>query len=113
RLNRKVLIDKLAHPAAIKRKKKRGPHKPAYTGEVQVALIKADRANGAGEGAGLTISDSLDSRGCAQARLRACVDYNKSWRRLGMGTRFYALVLIGMTAMAADPSTSSPVVTFN
>jgi hypothetical protein len=40
RLNRKVLIDKLGHPVAVKRKKKRGPRKPAYTGEVLVALIK-------------------------------------------------------------------------
>jgi hypothetical protein len=40
RLNRKVLIGKLAHPAAIRRQKKRGPRKRAYTREVQAALIK-------------------------------------------------------------------------
>src|ERR1017187_4253276 len=40
RLNRKVLIGKLAHPAAIGKKKKRGPRKRAYTREVQAALIK-------------------------------------------------------------------------
>lgn len=40
RLNRKVLIGKLAHPAVIRRKKKRGPRKRAYSSEVQVALIQ-------------------------------------------------------------------------
>ena len=40
RLNRKVLIGKLAHPAAIRQKKKRGPRQRAYTKEVQAALIK-------------------------------------------------------------------------
>src|ERR1017187_1752927 len=40
RLNRKVLIGKLAHPAAIGKKKKRGPRKRAYTREAQAALIK-------------------------------------------------------------------------
>jgi hypothetical protein len=40
RLNRKVLIGKLAHPAAIGKKKKRGPRKRAYTREVQAALIE-------------------------------------------------------------------------
>ncbi len=47
RLNRKVLIGKLAHPAPVRQKKKRGPRKRAYTWptpastrEVQVALIK-------------------------------------------------------------------------
>ena len=40
RLNRKVLIGKLAHPAAIGKKKKRGPRKRTYTREVQAALIK-------------------------------------------------------------------------
>jgi len=42
RLNRKVLIGKLSHPAAVrKKKKKRGPRKPAYDKEVLAALIKA------------------------------------------------------------------------
>lgn len=40
RLNRKVLIGKLAHPATIREKKKRGPRQRAYTTEVQVALIQ-------------------------------------------------------------------------
>jgi hypothetical protein len=40
RLNRKVLIAKLAHPVAIKRKKEHGPRKSVYAGEVLVALIK-------------------------------------------------------------------------
>jgi hypothetical protein len=40
RLNRKVLIGKLAHPAAIREKKKRGPRQKVYTGEVQAALIE-------------------------------------------------------------------------
>lgn len=40
RLNRKVLIGKLAHPAAIRPKKKRGPRQRAYTREVQAVLIK-------------------------------------------------------------------------
>jgi hypothetical protein len=40
RLNRKVLIGKLAHPAAIRKKKKRGPRKRAYSREVQAALIQ-------------------------------------------------------------------------
>lgn len=40
RLNRKVLIGKLAHPVAAGKKKKRGPRKRAYGREVQAALIK-------------------------------------------------------------------------
>jgi hypothetical protein len=40
RLNRKVLIGKLAHPAVERRKKKRGPRQPTYSREVQAALIK-------------------------------------------------------------------------
>jgi hypothetical protein len=40
RLNRKVLIGKLAHPAAIRPQKKRGPRQRAYASEVQAALIK-------------------------------------------------------------------------
>jgi hypothetical protein len=40
RLNRKVLIGKLAHPAPVRKKKKRGPRKKAYSGEVQAALIQ-------------------------------------------------------------------------
>jgi hypothetical protein len=40
RLNRKVLIGKLAHPAAQRRKKKRGPRQATYDREVQSALIK-------------------------------------------------------------------------
>jgi len=40
RLNRKVLIGKLAHPAAIRQKKKRGSRQRAYTREVQTALTK-------------------------------------------------------------------------
>jgi len=40
RLNRKVLIGKLAHPAAPRRKKKRGPRQATYDREVQSALIK-------------------------------------------------------------------------
>ena len=40
RLNRKVLIGKLSHPAALKTKKKRGPRKPSYDREVLAALIK-------------------------------------------------------------------------
>ena len=40
RLNRKVLIGKLAHPARAAGKKKRGPRRPAYTGDVQAALIR-------------------------------------------------------------------------
>jgi hypothetical protein len=40
RLNRKVLIGKLAHPVAVKRKKKRGSRKTVYTGELLTALIK-------------------------------------------------------------------------
>ena len=40
RLNRKVLIGKLSHPAATGRKKKRGPRKPAYGKEELGALIK-------------------------------------------------------------------------
>jgi hypothetical protein len=40
RLNRKVLIGKLAHPATIRQRRKRGPRKRAYTREVQAALIK-------------------------------------------------------------------------
>lgn len=39
-LNRKVLIGKLAHPAAIRRPKRRGPRQRAYSREVQAALIK-------------------------------------------------------------------------
>src|SRR5437868_15531751 len=40
RLNRKVLIGKLADPAAIHEKKKRGPRKRIYTRDVQAALIQ-------------------------------------------------------------------------
>jgi len=40
RLNRNVLIGKLAHPAAIREKRKRGPRKRSYSREVQAALIK-------------------------------------------------------------------------
>ena len=40
RPNRKVLIGKLAHPAAIRQKKKRGPRQRVYTREVQAALIE-------------------------------------------------------------------------
>ena len=40
RLNRKVLIGKLAHPARAAGKKKRGPRRPAYTRDVQAALIR-------------------------------------------------------------------------
>jgi hypothetical protein len=40
RLNRKVLIGKLGHPAAIRQKKKRGPRRRVYTREVQAALIE-------------------------------------------------------------------------
>jgi hypothetical protein len=40
RLNRKVLIGKLAHPAVERRKKKRGPRQATYSREVQAALIK-------------------------------------------------------------------------
>jgi hypothetical protein len=40
RLNRKVLIGKLAHPAAIRQQKKRGPRQRTYTREVQAALIQ-------------------------------------------------------------------------
>jgi hypothetical protein len=40
RLNRKVLIGKLAHPAAHRRKKKRGPRQATYDREVQSVLIK-------------------------------------------------------------------------
>jgi hypothetical protein len=40
RLNRKVLIGKLAHPASIRPKKKRGPRQRAYTRDVQAALIQ-------------------------------------------------------------------------
>ena len=40
RLNRKVLIGKLAHPAEERRKKKRGPRQATYSREVQAALIK-------------------------------------------------------------------------
>ena len=40
RLNRKVLIGKLAHPAVERRKKKRGPRQASYSREVQAALIK-------------------------------------------------------------------------
>src|SRR3989440_1512076 len=43
RLNRKVLIGKLAHPAAIRQKKKRGPRQRVYTREVQAALIQVWR----------------------------------------------------------------------
>ena len=41
RLNRKVLIGKLAHPAVHRRKKKRGPRQATYDREVQAALIQA------------------------------------------------------------------------
>jgi hypothetical protein len=40
RLNRKVLIGKLAHPATARVHKKRGPRKPAYGGAVRAALVK-------------------------------------------------------------------------
>jgi hypothetical protein len=40
RLNRKVLIGKLAHPAEIRQKKRRGPRQRAYTRDVQAALIQ-------------------------------------------------------------------------
>jgi len=40
RLNRKVLIGKLAHPAPIREKKKRGPRRAVYNRETQAALIK-------------------------------------------------------------------------
>ena len=40
RLNRKVLIGKLAHPAVHRKKKKRGPRQATYDREVQAALIK-------------------------------------------------------------------------
>jgi hypothetical protein len=40
RLNRKVLIGKLAHPAEERRKKKRGPRQATYSREVQAALVK-------------------------------------------------------------------------
>jgi hypothetical protein len=40
RLNRKVLIGKLGHPAAIRQHKKRGPRQRTYTREVQAALIQ-------------------------------------------------------------------------
>ena len=39
RLNRKVLIGKLAHPVAERRKKKRGPRQATYSRDVQAALI--------------------------------------------------------------------------
>jgi hypothetical protein len=39
KMNRKVLIRKLAHPAP-QRKKKRGPRKPTYDGQVLAALIE-------------------------------------------------------------------------
>jgi len=39
-LNRKVLIGKLTHPAAERRKKKRGPRPATYSREVQAALIQ-------------------------------------------------------------------------
>ena len=41
RLNRKVLIGKLAHPPVLRVRKKRGPREPAYDIAVRVALIKA------------------------------------------------------------------------
>lgn len=40
RMNRKVLIGKLAHPAAVRIKKKRGPRKAVYGKEVMLALIR-------------------------------------------------------------------------
>jgi len=40
RLNRKVLIGKLAHPPVAKTQRKRGPRKPTYAREVQAALIQ-------------------------------------------------------------------------
>src|ERR1700726_1739789 len=40
RLNRKVRMGKLAHPAGHRRKKKRGPRQATYDREVQSALIK-------------------------------------------------------------------------
>ncbi len=40
RLNRKVLIGKLTHPARAAGNKKRGPRRPAYTRDVQAALIR-------------------------------------------------------------------------
>src|ERR1022692_3742770 len=41
RLNRKVLIGKLAHPPELRVEKKRGPRTPAYDSPVRVALIRA------------------------------------------------------------------------
>src|ERR1017187_6558942 len=41
RLNRKVLIGKLAHPPELRVEKKRGPRTPAYDRPVRVALIRA------------------------------------------------------------------------
>jgi hypothetical protein len=40
RLNRKVLIGKLAHPASIGQHKKRGPRQRVYTRDVQAALVQ-------------------------------------------------------------------------
>ena len=40
RLNRKVLIGKLAHAAAIGKTKRRGPRQRSYTREVQTVLIQ-------------------------------------------------------------------------
>ena len=40
RLNRKVLIGKLAHPAEPKGKKKRGPRRPVYDSAVKTVLIE-------------------------------------------------------------------------
>ena len=40
RLNRKVLIGKLAHPPALRRQKKRRPRQVAYDGAVREALIR-------------------------------------------------------------------------
>src|ERR1035437_3598984 len=41
RLNRQVLIGKLAHPTELRVEKKRGPRTPAYDSPVRVALIRA------------------------------------------------------------------------
>ena len=40
RLNRKVLIGKLSHPAALRKPKKRGPRKASYGTDVLAALIR-------------------------------------------------------------------------
>jgi hypothetical protein len=40
RLNRKVLIGKLAHPAAMRQHRKRGTRQPVYNRKVQTVLIQ-------------------------------------------------------------------------